>query len=276
MLRRGLHHDHESIGQPGLCEGGVETTARDLCGPLPPPLSRRERPSAASRRAPTALRHSLGTRSVQPQREPMQPGRVVDPLGPLREPERMPEMIEVRVHLHVHDAGLVLHHRLRHAPDGVMGRALGALAVRPRLEVRFHEGFPEARDGSLDHPVTDRRPRQHPDPLPSFLGHPLVPQPPGAIRAGGPCVPSLLQQHVEPAGLEGCQGDAVNTRRAVVGLGQWRGLLEGVRCADGARQAPETPGRCSRRLGVSPPAQVLQRAGWLCPLASSVACPVDR
>src|SRR5215475_9568249 len=75
-----------------------------------------------------------------------------------------------------------------------MGGALGAIAERTRLEVRFKDGFQDELKGFLDHTVTDRWNRQHADPLPSFLGNRLVPQPHGAIRAGGQFVPYLLQE----------------------------------------------------------------------------------
>src|SRR5262245_7985692 len=145
-----------------------------------------------------------------------------------------------------------------------MGGALGAIAERTRLEVRFKDGFQDELTGSLDHTVTDRRNRQHADPLPTFFGNRLVPQPHGAIRAGGQFMPYLLQKPVEPAGLDGFKRHAVDTWCAVVGLGQVIGFLEGFPFADVDIQAPETPGRFSLRLGVYPPAQVLQRDGCLC------------
>ena len=40
MLRIGVHHDHELIGTPGLCEVGVGATAGNLFGPLQPLLHR--------------------------------------------------------------------------------------------------------------------------------------------------------------------------------------------------------------------------------------------
>src|SRR5713101_14092 len=263
MLWRGVHPDHESIGTPGLVEGGGGTTAGDLCGPLQPPIHRRAIPMAAERREHPAWRDSLCPRSFQPQLEPRPHVRVVDPLCHLRHKQGRPASIAGRVHIHGNDAGLVLHHRLRHAPDGVMGGALGAIAVRTRLEVRCTEGFPDALAGSRDHPGTDRRPRQHAATLPTVLGHRLVPYPPGARRAGDQGGPTRLQQLVYPAGRNGCKGDAVHTWRTVVGLGQLRGFLACVRCAARARQAPEPPGRCSLRLGVSPPAQVVQMDGCL-------------
>src|SRR2546430_9014667 len=113
----------------------------------------------------------------------------------------MPDILEVRVQIHVNDAGLVLHNRLRHTNNGNMGGALGAIAVRTRLEVRSKDGFQHELEGSLDHTVTDRRNRQHADTFPTVLGNRLVPQPHGAIRAGDQFVSYLLQKPVEPAGL---------------------------------------------------------------------------
>ena len=38
MLRIGVHQDHEIIGEPGIFEVGVGTTAGDLFGPLQHPI----------------------------------------------------------------------------------------------------------------------------------------------------------------------------------------------------------------------------------------------
>jgi hypothetical protein len=77
-------------------------------------------------------------------------------------------------------------------------------------------------------------------------------------------MPSLLEKRVEAAGLNGFKGDAVNSRRAIIGLGQLLSCVQDFRFADMHRQAPETPGRFRLRLGVYPPAQVLQTDGCRC------------
>src|SRR4030095_6404325 len=40
MRRIGLHQDHESVREPGLCEVGILTTAGGLLRPRPAPLHR--------------------------------------------------------------------------------------------------------------------------------------------------------------------------------------------------------------------------------------------
>src|SRR5215813_14482238 len=132
----------------------------------------------------------------------------------------MPDIVEVRLQIHVYDTGLVLHNRLRHAQDGVMGRAFWAIAVRTRLEVRFKDRLQDELEGSLNHTITDGRDREEAATFAALLRDRLVPQPHGAIRAGDQFVPYLLQKRVEPAGLNGFKGHAVNSRRAVIGLGQ--------------------------------------------------------
>jgi hypothetical protein len=145
-----------------------------------------------------------------------------------------------------------------------MGRAFWAIAVRPRLEVRFKDGLQDALEGSLNHPITAGRDRQEAGTFAALLRDRLVPQPPGAIRTGDQCMPYLLEKRLEPAGLNGFKGDAVNARRAVIGLGQLGGFIQYFRFADMDLQAPEPPGRFSLRLGVYPPAPVLQLHGCLC------------
>ena len=189
MRRRGLHQEHEVLSNPRLCAGGRRSTAGDRCGPRQPPIHCRERQMTEERREHPAWRTSLLARRVPHPLEPLQHVRLVDPRCALRQEPVRPEMIDGRVSIHVHDAGLGLHHRPRHAQDRLRGGALGARAGRTRLAVRCTDGCQAQRAGSLDHTVTARRQRQHPDALPPCLGTRLVPSPPGARRAGGPCLP---------------------------------------------------------------------------------------
>ena len=69
----------------------------------------------------------------------------------------MRDVVAVRLQISVHDAGLVLHHRLCHTHNGVMGSALWAIAVCTRLAVRCKDGLQDALEGSLNHTVTDGR-----------------------------------------------------------------------------------------------------------------------
>ena len=175
MLRRGSHHDHESIREPGLCEVGGRPTTGDLCGPLEHLSHRGEIQRTEERREPAAWRHSLLARDLQQQLAHLEPLGGVDPLGPLGSQAVLPDMGAVRLQIHVDDAGLVLHNRRCHAQDGVMGRAFWALAVGPRLAVRCKDGCQDAREGSLAHTGTDRRTREDPNLCPTLLRDCLLP-----------------------------------------------------------------------------------------------------
>ena len=70
-------------------------------------------------------------------------------------------------------------YRLCHAQDRVMGRALWAIAVRTRLEVRFKDGFQDELESSLDHTVMDRWNREDTNLGPALLRDCLLPQPHG-------------------------------------------------------------------------------------------------
>jgi hypothetical protein len=143
LLRRGLHHDPAILRTPGRCEGGGGTTTGDRFGPLQPLLHRGAIPMTASRCEHPAWRNALRARDQQPQRAPMEPFRGVAPWRHLGSHEVRSALVAVRLQLHVTDASLVLHHRLCHPQDRVLGRALWALAVRTRLAVRCNEGLQE-------------------------------------------------------------------------------------------------------------------------------------
>src|SRR5215468_5291391 len=123
-----------------------------------------------------------------------------------------------------------------------MGRALGAIAVRTRLEVRFKDGFQDQLEGSLDHTVTDRRNREDTNLGPALLRDGLVPQPHGAIRAGDQCVLELLEEYLDSIGLERLKRHPINPWSAVVLFGQSISFAERVQLADMDVQAAETPG----------------------------------
>src|SRR5262249_21224005 len=162
----------------------------------------------------------------------------------LGEENGMPEMVAVRLPSHVNAARLGRHHGLCHALDGVRGRALRAIAVCARLAVRCKDGLPEALEGSLDHTVPDRWHREDAETVPAFLWAGLLPPPHGGRRAGDQCVPSRLQNRVEPAGLKGLTRHASAPWGAVVGLGPGIGVTQRCPLAALEVQAPETPGRC--------------------------------
>src|SRR4029450_980492 len=184
----------------------------------------------------------------------------------------MPDIVEVRLQIHVDDASLVLHNRLCHTQDGVMGRAFWAIAVPTRLEVRFKDGFQDELEGSLDHTVTDGRNREEAGTCAAFLRNRLVPQPHGVIRAGDQCVLEWLEEGLDPVCLTGLKRHPSTPWSTVVFFGQSVGFAERVQLADMDVPAPETPGRFSLRLGGYPPAQVWQTHGCLshCTPASQV------
>jgi hypothetical protein len=265
MRRRGLHHEHARRRAPSRCEGGGGPPTGARGGPLPPLLPRGARPIPAERCAPSAWRPALLARAFPPPRAPMEPLGGVAPWGHFGAPEGRPEMSAVRLPLHGEAARLVRPNRRCPTPAGVRGSAFGARAGRPRRAGRGTAGRQEALAGSLHHPSTAGRAREEAGTVAARLRDRRLSPPHGAIRAGDPCRPSLLEQRVEPAGLQGGHGDAGHSRRAGSGLGQWRGFVQDCRGAERARQAPATPGRCSRRLGVSPPTPVWQLPGGLGP-----------
>src|SRR5215813_2499096 len=201
---------------------------------------------------------------MQHQLEHVQHLRVLHPLCHLRQEEVLPDIVKVRLPIHVTDAGLVLHNRLCYAQDCLMCRALRAIAVCPRLAIRFKDRFQNELAGSLDHTVTDRRHREATHLGPALLRDGLVPQPHGAIRAGDQFVLEWLEEYLDPLGLDGLKRHPINPWSAVVLFGQSICFAARVQLADMDVQAPETPGRFSLRLGVYPPAQVLQTDGCLC------------
>src|SRR5262249_16134101 len=130
--------------------------------------------------------------------------------------------------------------------------------------IRFEDGFQNELEGSLDDTVTDGGNREDPDTFPVCLRNRLMPQPHGTIRAGDQCVLELLEEYLDPLGLDGCKRHPINPWSTVIVFGQSIGFTERVQLADMDVQAPETPGRFSLRLGVYPPAQVLQTDGCCC------------
>src|SRR5262249_49786737 len=78
------------------------------------------------------------------------------------------------------------------------------------------------------------------------------------------CVLKLLEEGLDPVCLDSRKRHPITTRSSVVFFGQSVGFAERVQLADMDVQAPETPRRFSLRLGVYPPAQVLQTDGCLC------------
>src|SRR5262249_54153745 len=124
-----------------------------------------------------------------------------------------------------------------------MGGALGAIAERTRLEVRFKDGFQNELEGSLDYTVTDRWNREDPNLGPALLRNGLLPQPHRAIRAGDQFVLKLLEELLHPVCLYGLKGHPVNAGGAVVRFGHSISFAECFQLADMDVQAPETPGR---------------------------------
>src|ERR1700719_2651164 len=79
-------------------------------------------------------------------------------------------------------------------------------------------------------------------------------------------LPEPLEPCLQPFGLDGLKRHSVNSRSAVVLLGQPIGFAQRLQLADMHVQSPKPPGRFSLRLAVYPPPQVLQTNGRLCHL----------
>src|ERR1700730_11290524 len=79
-------------------------------------------------------------------------------------------------------------------------------------------------------------------------------------------LPEPLEPCLQPFGLDGLKRNSVNSRSAVVLLGQPIGFAQRLQPADMHVQSPKPPGRFSLRLAVYPPPQVSQTNGRLCHL----------
>src|SRR6267378_2464099 len=79
-------------------------------------------------------------------------------------------------------------------------------------------------------------------------------------------LPEPLEPCLQPFGLDGLKRNSVNSRSAVILLGQPIGFAQRLQLADMHVQSPEPPGRFGLRLAVYPPPQVLQTDGCLCHL----------
>src|ERR1700731_4809094 len=76
-------------------------------------------------------------------------------------------------------------------------------------------------------------------------------------------LPEPLEPCRQPFGFEGLKRNSVNSRSAVVLLGQPIGFAQRLQLADMHVQSPKPPGRFSLRLAVYPPPQFLQTDGCL-------------
>ena len=258
MLGGGVDHDHQIIGDAAGREGRVLATSRHLRGPCEPAIDLCEVEIASQRPEHIALGHALGARVLQEQLEEAPHVRIIDPLCSLRPQAVMPEVGEGGLQVNVEDAGLLGHERFRYPCNGSMGAPLGAVALRPCLEVRFDDRLQDELERPWHHTVPDGRDRQDPHACAVALRHRLTPVPRGSIRAVDQFVASLVEEAFHPCGLNGLARLPVTPGGAVMFFGQVGGRSQGLPLADVDEQAPETPGRCSLRLGVYPPAQGLQ------------------
>jgi hypothetical protein len=176
----------------------------------------------------------------------------------------MPDVVEGGAEVQVDHACLVASQRLRHEVDRGMRGPLRAIAVRPRLEIRLEERFQQQLESSLDHAVSDGRNRKDAHLRAAVLWNFVPPIPPWAISPGDQFIPELLEALVHPRCLNGPEGDAIASRRPVVGFRQRVGRPERFLFADVDVQAPAAPRRFRLRLDVNLSPQVLQRDGRRC------------
>ena len=179
----------------------------------------------------------------------------------------MSDMVAIGLEVHLDAACLPACTRLGHALHGGVRRPFRAIALRARLTIRLKNGLEDQLQGSRHHPVADGRNPEDADLCPAVLWSCFPSHPHGLIRACDQFVPYLRTKRLSPTGLDVLKRDPVKPWGAVVGLGHSLGLSQGLHVAAMDVPAPEPPGRCSLRLPIYPPLQVLPTHGRLCPLA---------
>ena len=171
------------------------------------------------RREHPAWRTSLLARRVP---HPASPGNTSGSLT-RGAPCAQEQMIDGRVSIHVHDAGLACTIAPRHAQDRLRGGALGARAGR--TPVRCTDGCQAQRAGSLDHTSLGHGSSAATAPgrlAPPALGLVWCRHTAWARRAGARACRSCSRNASSPLAARASQAARSTTsRRAVMGLGRF-------------------------------------------------------
>ena len=174
--------------------------------------------------------------------------------------------VQVGCQIHVDHPRLARHNGLGHPSHRLVRRPLGPIAVRPVVEVRLEDGLHDELERPLDHPVPNRRNPQDADLAPA-LGNLDAPVPERPIGACDQFVTQLRQPPLDAAHLDRRERHPVDTRSAVVLLGDLVGGPKRLQLGHVDVQAPEPLGLLSLRRDVQPPPQVLQTDGRHCQAA---------
>ena len=143
----------------------------------------------------------------------------------------MPDIVEIAAQVDVDDARLVLNDRSRHTVHRFMGCPLWTVSKRPRLEVRLEDRFQDELERALHHPVADRRNRKDAD-LAAILRDFLLPCRQRHVGAPDQFIRDLLEEDLYALRFDGLEGHPVNSRSAIVLLGQRVRLAQCVQLAD--------------------------------------------
>src|SRR5262249_54179629 len=195
------------------------------------------------------------------------PGRELHPL----EAPGFAWRAEVGFQVQIDDVGFPLDDSLRNALDRRVRGLLRPVAVGPRLEVSFEDGFQDEFECTLYHTVTDSRNRKLAD-LPSLFRYSDLPRSLGSIAPLHQLLTKLVEKRLHAHRFDGLERDAVSTGGAVVLFGQLIGGMERFPLADVPIQSPKSPRWFSLRLDVQSSSQVLQRDGCLGHLTPASPC----
>src|SRR3954451_21262140 len=262
MTREGIHQNDQVIGIACVLDVRVLAVTGGLLGPLQHLVYLVEveiteqggdHPTLGYALLPGCLEHHL---------EQMQHIPITHPPSHLLQQQVVPHIVEVSPEIDVDDARLALDDGLGHPLHRFMSCPPRSVAKRTRLEVSLEDGFQDELYRPLDHAVPNGRNSQNAD-LAAIFGYLLSSVRHRTIPVCRQFIPQLLEKALHPTGLDGREGDPVDTRSPVVLLGQHVGFVKGFQLADVDVQAPEAPGRVGLRLGVDLPPQVLQIDGRL-------------
>ena len=122
----------------------------------------------------------------------------------------------------------------------IVRRLLWTVPKRSRLEVRLEDGFQDELQRTLDHSVANRRNGKLAD-FSAGLRYSYAPHPLGKIRTGHKLLAQLLEELRAPRTLHGSERHPINSRSAVVLLGELVRSLQRLHLADVHVQSPEAP-----------------------------------
>ena len=107
-----------------------------------------------TRHQDTSLRNAAFAAGLENGLQQPQNLLVIDSFRHFPQQDVMADPVEIRSQVHVYYRGLVLNHRFRHPLNGLMGRALRPVPIRPRLEISLEDRLQNQLERPLDHTVS--------------------------------------------------------------------------------------------------------------------------